>query len=254
MANFTRFEAAGDLINRVAIAIGLNKTPDPFASQDPAFIQLCTLATECGQELVQMNAWQKLVAVHEFTTAEGDSGIYELPDDFSYMIDQTSWQQNSPGTLYPSMGPATAQWWTYLESSALYSGPLIYGWFRIKEGQLHLWPQPPEVGVPIRYEYISRGWVLDSSSVPAAPVYMDHVNESGDTILFEPILFVKKLKLAWLQAKGFDTTKAEDEYQLALDSWIGKDSAAPILNVAGDGMHGFRFLDRRNIPETGYGE
>jgi hypothetical protein len=253
MANVTRFAAAGDLINRVAVSIGLAKTIDPFASQDPAFIQLCTLATEIGQELVQNNAWQKLVTEKAFTTAPGDTGIYELPNDFAYMIDQTGWQQGVPGSAWPLLGPASAQWWSYLQASELYT-ITIYAWFRMKEGKMHLWPQPPPPGIPIRYEYVSRGWVLDSTSTPVAPVYADSVDVFADIVLFEPILFVKKLKLAWLQAKGFDTTKAQDEFDAALESWIGKDTSAPVLNVAGNGMFGLRFLDGViNVPETKYG-
>ena len=253
MANVTRFQTAGDLINRVSIALFGTKSADPFASQDPAFIQLCTLATECGQELVQNSAWQMLISSYTFTTADGDSGIYNLPDDFAYMIDQTGWQKGTPGSPSPMAGPASAQWWSYMNSSSMI-GPTIYGWFRIQEGQLHLWPQPPPIGVPIRFEYISRGRVKDATSTSEAPVFADHVDLSADVVLFEPILFVKKLKLAWLQAKGFDTTKAEDEYLAALESWMGKDQSAPILSVTGDSPFGFRLLDQRNVPETGYGE
>jgi hypothetical protein len=80
------------------------------------------------------------------------------------------------------------------------------------------------------------------------------VDVFADIVLFEPILFIKKLKLAWLQAKGFDTTKAQDEFDAALESWIGKDTSAPVLNVAGNGMFGLRFLDGViNVPETKYG-
>jgi len=248
----TRFQSAGDLINRVAIAIGLNSVTDPFSSADPNFVQLRTLATECGQDLVQEAAWQKLIATKTFTTAVGDTGVYDLPDDFAYMIDQTGWSSGAPGAATPLLGPASPQMWSYQVASQLYSAT-IYAWFRVKEGKLFIWPQPPPVDIPIRYEYISRGWALDASSIPAAPVYVDTLTESGDTPLFEPILFVKKLKLAWLQAKGFDTNKAQDEYMTALDSWIGKDSPAPVLNLNNSNPYCYRFLGTCNIPETGFG-
>lgn len=246
-----RFQTIGDLINRVAVSVGLNKQTDPFASADPAFIQLCTLATEAGQDLVQENAWQQLERAHDFVTASGDDGNYALPDDFSYMIDQTGWQQGAPGAAYPLLGPASSQWWSYLEASKLY-GVTIYAWFRIAEGKLQLWPQPPAEGIPIGYKYISRDWVLDATSPPTAPVYRDSVQASADTPMYEPILFLKKLKLMFLTAKGFDTTKAEDEYEAALESWKGKDKSAPILSLTG-AYAGNHFLNGCNVPETGYG-
>jgi hypothetical protein len=246
-----RFQSIGDLINRVAVSVGLNKTNDPFASADPAFVQLCTLATEAGQDLVQENAWQQLERTHKFTTASGDTGLYDLPADFGYMIDQTGWQQGTPGSAYPLLGPASSQWWSYLEASQLYT-VTIYAWFRISDGKLQLWPQPPAAGIPIAYKYVSRDWVLDASSPPSAPVYKDSVQTSADTPLYEPILFLKKLKLMFLTAKGFDTTKAEDEYEAALESWKGKDKSAPILSLTST-YAGNRMLDGMNVPETGYG-
>jgi hypothetical protein len=247
-----RYQPIGDLINRVAVSVGLNKTTDPFASADPAFVQLCTLATECGQDLVQENDWQQLEREHAFVTAPGDTGLYTLPDDFGYMIDQTGWQQGAPGAAYPLLGPASAQWWSYLQASELYT-VTIYAWFRIAQGQLQLWPQPPAVGIPIAYKYVSRNWVLDGNAPPTAPAYKDNVTQSSDVPLYEPILFLKKLKLAFLQAKGFDTTKAEDEYRVALDAWVGKDVSAPILSLNGGLSYNQPFLGTRNVPETGYG-
>jgi hypothetical protein len=249
----SRFQTAGDLINRVAVSIGLNKVPNPFASSDPAFIQLCALATEAGQDLVQECAWQQLERTHSFTTTvPPDTGIYDLPADFGYMIDQTGWQQGSPGAAYPLLGPASPQWWSYLEASQLYT-VTIYAFFRIAEGKLQLWPQPPPNGIPIAYKYISRDWVLDGTSPPTAPVYKDNVGTSSDTPLFEPILFLKKLKLMWLQAKGFDTGYAKDEFVTALESWKGKDKSAPILSLNGPRQYSAPYLSDWNVPETGFG-
>jgi hypothetical protein len=248
-----RFQPVGDLINRVAMSVGLIKTADPFASADPAFIQLCGLATEAGQDLVQECAWQQLERQHSFVTAPGDTGLYDLPADFGYMIDQTGWQQGVPGSAYPLLGPASSQWWSYLQASQLYT-VTIYAWFRIADGKLQLWPQPPAVGIPIGYKYVSRDWARVGTSTPMAPVYQDFVAASADVPMFEPILFLKKLKVMWLQAKGFDTRYAQDEYILALDAWKGKDKSAPVLSLNGPVGFRARFINGMdNLPETGYG-
>lgn len=248
-----RFQSVGDLINRVAVSVGLNSTSDPFASPDPAFVQLRMLATEAGQDLVQENAWQQLERTKSFITAPGDSGLYDLPQDFGYMIDQTGWQQGVPGAAYPLLGPASTQWWSFLEATKLYTVS-IYAWFRIADGKLQLWPQPPAPDIPIAYKYISRDWVLDGTSPPNAPVYKDSVSSSSDIPLYEPILFLKKLKLMFLTAKGFDTTKAQDEFDTALEAWTGKDKSAPKLSVVGAAQTLNPLINPwRNIPETGFG-
>lgn len=253
MAGIAKFQTAGELINRAAVSVGLNKAVDPFASNDPSFAQLVELANEVGQTLVQHEAWQRLVTRHEFTTAPGDTGIYDLPDDFAYMIDQTGWQQGTPGSAFPLLGPATDQGWSYLTATELFS-VTIYAWFMLREGKLQLWPQPPAEGIPIQYDYVSRGWAIEGGSDPATPVYTDTLETAADIPLFEPILFVKALKLAFLQAKGFDTTKAQDDYNAALEAWASKDRPAPTLNLnSRTGPH-YRMLDGwGNLPETGFG-
>jgi hypothetical protein len=247
-----RFQSAGALVNRVAVSIGLNKSSDPFASADPAFVQLCALATEAGQDLVQEYAWQQLERQKNFITALGDTGLYQLPIDFAYMIDQTGWQQGVPGSAYPLLGPASPQWWSYLEASKLYT-VTIYAFFRIADGKLQLWPQPPAPDIPIGYKYISRDWAFDGTSPPGAPVYKDSVDISSDTPLYEPILFLKKLKVMWLQAKGFDAGYAQDEFISALESWKGKDKSAPILSLNGPRQFNPPFISEWNVPETGFG-
>jgi hypothetical protein len=170
------------------------------------------------------------------------------------MIDQTGWQRGVPGSAYPLLGPASPQWWSYLEASQLYS-VTIYAWFRISEGQIQLWPQPPAPGIPVGFKYISRNWVQDGTSPPGAPTYKDFVSASADLPLYEPILFLKKLKVVFLQAKGFDTSKAEDEFNLALDAWVGKDKSAPILSLNGPVGYRNPFLNQYiNVPETGFGD
>lgn len=252
MAGVAKYQSAGELINRVAVSVGLNKAVDPFVATDPSFVQLVTLANEVGQTLMQNHAWNRLIARRSFTTAPGDTGIYDLPDDFGYMIDQTGWQQGVPGSAFPLLGPATAQGWSYLTATALFN-VTIYAWFIVREGKLQLWPQPPAEGIPIQYDYVSRGWAIEGGSDPLVPVYTDTLETAADTPLFEPILFVKGLKLAFLQAKGFDTVKAQDEFNLALDAWCAKDQPAPTLNLHGTGPR-YRFLDGwGNLPETGFG-
>ena len=246
----TRTESIGSLINRVAVSVGLNKAIDPFASADPVFIQLIGLANECGQEFIQTHPWARFRNRWAFTTAPGDTGIYDLPDDFSYFIDQTGWQEAGIGAAYPLLGPATAQWWAFLKATALYN-VTIFAWFRDFDNKLQLYPQPPPEGIDIAFEYMSRGWATEGGSVP--PVLTETVTTSADLVLIEPILFIKRLKLAFLQAKGFDTTKAQDEYDASLDAWIGKETSAPVLSLTGRGI-GRRLLDAWvNVPETGLG-
>ena len=103
MADLNRYLTAEDIINRASVEVGLNLTGDPFASNDPSARQMRTLLTSCGQTLIQDYPWQGLQRKFQLTTQPGDSGSYDLPADFSYMIDQTDWQQGGPA-VWPLMG------------------------------------------------------------------------------------------------------------------------------------------------------
>ena len=253
MANFNRYQNIADLVTRVAVGVGLQPTNDPFSNPDPTYLQLTTLANEVGMDLLAELAWNRMERTHKFVTKTGDTGTYDLPEDFAYMIDQTAWQSGAPGAAYPLLGPATNQWWSFLEATQTYNVS-IYAWFQVSEGKLQLWPQPPPPDIPIQYSYVSRAWVQAGTSTFADPVYKDNVSTPSDIVLFPPILFVKKLKLAFLQAKGFDTTKAQDEYVAALDAWGGKDKPAMKLSLNNRGQQLWRPLDSIvNLPETGWG-
>ncbi len=72
-----------------------------------------------------------------------------------------------------------------------------------------------------------------------------------DVILFDPLLALRALKLAWLKAKGFDTTSAQSDFDTVLEQAKGADSASPILSLTND-QSGYLLSDK-NIPITSFG-
>ena len=243
----SRYITANDVLNRVAAEVGLTPITDPYASQDPAFIQMQHLLNTSGQELLESFPWANLVRSEQITTQAGDSGKYDLPSDFAYMIDQTGWER---AENVPLFGPLSAQQWTYLLGRDLVSYT-IYASFRLAENQFWLFPQPPAVGLDINYEYISRNWVKAGDQ---ADTFRDEVQVGSDVPLYPPILITRILKLRFLQARGFDTTGPMAEYRHALESWKGKDNSAPILNQGNRGWQ-YPYLDGlRNTPDTNYGK
>lgn len=243
-----RFDTAGTIINAVAAETGLVPVSDPFLSTDPAFVQLCALLGTAGKEMLTLFQWNKFVKVYSITTVvPPDTGNYDLPADFAWMIDQTGWTPTNAGNGLPLGGPLSEQDWAYLVNTNL-AASTIYVSFKMAQGQIQVLPQPPPTGIVIRFEYISRWWV-------AAPATTTGTKEaptaSGDVILYEPILMIKFLKLRFLEAKGFDTTAATGQFLNMFQSWTGKDASAPILNTAR--MRFFPYLGYRNVPETNYG-
>jgi hypothetical protein len=244
-----RWDTAGDIVNDAASEVGLTPVTDPFASSDPAFVQICRLLTTSCRELIGIHQWQKFIGDHEIVTnAAIDDGQYDLPADFLYMIDQTGW---SSSQNLPLTGPLTAQEWTYIVNSGL--GPqTLYITFREREGQFWILPNDPVPdAVTISFEYV-RNTFCQPVGITDPASFTNRVTDTDDTILFPPILIVKLLKLRFLEAKGFDTTTALGQYNTALATWVPKDKSAPVLNMSRV-TRTFPYLDYRNVPDTNYG-
>ena len=241
-----RFSTANDILNRAAVECGLLPDNNPVASTDESFLQLTQLLNGAGQELVELHPWQALIKSYQVTTLHDDTGIYELPDDFGYMIDQTGWERTN---TRPMGGPLTPQDWTYLKGRDLVSQS-IYASFRIADNDLQIYPNDPvQPGLDINFEYISRNWIVESSGV----VYRDTVGASSDTVLFDANLIIKFLKAKFLEMKGFDSTMARNEFSMLFEARIGKDAGAPVLNASFN-TRGEPYLNGYySVPDTGYG-
>lgn len=245
-----RFDTAGDIINQAASECGLTAVSDPYASSDPAFIQLRNILSSAGQELLGAHEWQKMIKEHTINTTTTvanppGSNKYDLPANFSSMVDQTGWTPTNAGMGLPLGGPLTPQDWTYLVATNLASST-IYVSFRQNQGQFWVLPNPPPAGIDITFEYMSRNWAISSAGTEK-----DSCTASDDIVWYEPILIKKLLKLRYLEAKGFDTTSAVAQFSNAFMQWTGKDLSAPVLSMARNRI--FPYLSWRNVPQTNFG-
>ena len=208
-------------------------------------MQLRGLLTGAGRELAALHDWQVLQVNFSLTTQLGDTGKYELPEDFDRMIDQTGWDRTNRVAIG---GPLGAQDWAYLEGRDLISQS-IYASFRLVENELWLYPQPPPVGLQISFAYISRNWVSEAGG----QAFSDRPATGSDIIRLDPTLMMKFLKVKYLAAKGFDTSAAALEFENLWNTRIGRDEGARILS-AGNNSRGFPYLNPYyNTADTGFG-
>jgi hypothetical protein len=236
---------AADAINRAAVECGLLPVSDPYASSDEAFIQLKFLLQTAGEDLVLAHPWEFLNREFEVLTGPADSGVYDLPDDFIQMIDQTGWER--AGNV-PLFGPLTPQDWAWLKGRDLVDST-IYASFRLNQGKFNLFPSPPPEGLDINIQYQSNEWVEDGLSLGT---FKSEIVRSGDIILFDRTLITRLLKVKFLDAKGFDTTTAQQDFNQTFNFLIGKDKGGTILN-AGGRSYGIPYLDFYSIPDSGFG-
>jgi len=243
----SRYIPAADIINRAAVECGLEPSADVFADTNPSFVQLRNLITTCGQDLTESYPWEILRREHNIVTAvPPDDGVYDLPDDFGYMIPQTGWER---AENVPLGGPLSPQQWSYLLGRDLVSFT-IYASFRIMENKFNIFPQPPPDGLDIFFEYISREWVASASG--GGTPDGDTVTRNDDIVLFKPVMIVQYLRFKFLDAKGFSSASAGAAFAKAWEAATEGNKSAPVLN-AGRRAAGIHYLDFRNIPNTNYG-
>lgn len=227
------------ILNRVAVEVGLLPVGDPYASSEDHFVQMKYLIQTAGEELALAYPWSELKRSHSFVT--DGSGEYPLPDDYLFLIPQTGWES---ANNRPLSGPLTAQEWTF---NANYLDSPIRAMFRLQEGVMTLLGEG--TGQTISYEYQTRNWVA-KDSLPVE--YADVVVAGSDIPLFNRTMFTRYLKVKWQDSKGFDSSKAQDDFNQMFEFMTAKDKSGKVLN-AGGGGYGGRLLSGYNVPDTGYG-
>ena len=251
-----KFKTANEIINQVAVEVGLTKQSDVFSSTDESFTRMVALLNSCLQEMGETFDWEitnrrAIIAPLDYIGQGNPQGVYDLPTDFNYLINQTMWDRSNDVPV-TTLSP---QEWSLLNGEDLVTHT-IYASFRIKQGKISIFPwagdnatSPPSAdSFDISYEYVSTSTVKRNGDE-----YDSEIEGPGDIILFPHYTFERLLKARFLASKGFDTSEAAAQYNASLRGRMGKDKGAPILNVGGARI-GNRFINGCNVPDTGYGQ
>lgn len=241
------YETIGSIISDAGVELGLAPLASSGASAhsntDPNFVLLWRLAKRVGRQLTLERDWVQLRAEHSFTTTTDVE--YNLPTDFSRMVDQTGWNRTQDRRLHPS----GEQLWQYLKATS--SSGMLSFIFLPKHLTIEVWPQPAVAGETIAFKYQSRYWAWNG--VGTATPNLSEPAAGSQYALFDPTLFVPALKLAYCRARGFDSVAAEEEYRAAFNAVASANViAAPVLPI-GPRHDSAHLVDEHNLPETGYG-
>lgn len=242
-----QFDTAGNVIRDAGVELGLlsgGYIDDPYSSTNENVLLLLRLLKSLGQELVLEREWSWLLREHTFSTSD-DVTTYPLPADFRRMVNQSGWNRT---TRFPLAGPLSPQEWQYTKGYGTNFSVSIL--FRPWQQLFQVNPTGDvPAGETIAYEYVSSYWVQPTGETSAT---LEAPTEQGDTLLFPRLLLVRGVKLAFLRARGFDTTSAEADYMRTLEAESGADSPASVLPL--DGGHlDIRRIDTDNLPDSGYG-
>jgi hypothetical protein len=218
------WETVASIITDAAVELGLVTADitDPFASTDQNIFQLLRLLKSAGRDLVSRRIWTHLQKEYTFSTV-ASTASYGLPSDFRSMVSDTHWDRT---TQFPVGGPIGGQDWQLLQAV---TGTSLFPNYRIRGGLLYLTPTPTAVET-IAYEYNSTSWIMpvgQTSPTSTTPTLYT------DTVCFDPLLMVKRIKRDFLLAKGFDAGAAGAEYVLALANAESNDSPGQTFYISG---------------------
>lgn len=241
----SQYDTVDNILNRVGIELGFAESIDPLTDTNKGYVQLRGLMNSAADELMDMFNWSELIKEHNFTTVLGDSD-YALPNDFRRMISQTYWDRTNDN---PVFGPLSPQKWQYLKGRDL-ADSSIYVSFRLKQREMHIFPDDPVIAdLDIYFEYVSDNWLQDAS---VSSTFYNEINAGDNICLFPKTIMIKFLKVKWLEAKGFDSSKAREDFAVNFFTSTGASQDAPILNAGG--KRGYPYIDiDRNLPDSGYG-
>lgn len=98
----------------------------------------------------------------------------------------------------------------------------------------------------------TAAWDFVAESGAQLPPTDQQSDTNTDALWFDVRVLVAGLKLAFKEAKGFDTASTLAEYMDAIAAAGGGDGMSPVLSLTPRGGS-IRLLDGLNLPDTGYG-
>lgn len=237
----TQLRTAKVLMNTALGELGMPQT-NSVLSQDKTTIQVLYLMNALGENLSKFPLWADLRQEFLITTTTADA--YDLPVDWGVPLNGTAWDRTG---RWPLLGPKTPTEWQYLKSGFGVAAPQ-YRW-RLFNRQFNLFPAPI-AGLTIVEEYLSSNWVVGGSTT-IINTGKPRVTADTDYILLDERMFIEGIKLAFLEAKGLDSSKALQTFTDMLEAAWADSNAAPVLNLGP--LPANIFITEWNAPDTGYG-
>lgn len=224
------------VITNIPTTAGLNSTWYVSGNGIPAGLSIVSV-----DSATQVTLTQPATITGTGVTLNFSKARYSLPSDWDRQISRTDWDKSRRWEL---LGPTSGQEWQWLKSSYISTGPRLR--YRILGNTFQVYPPPPQAGLTMGFEYITKNWAIDVSGNRKARMTVD-----TDSPVFPDRLMVLGTKLKWLQAKNFDTTAAQQLYDDELEIAKGADADMPMVSMTP--VPGNVLIQWNNIPDSGYG-
>lgn len=241
----TRKRSALEIARQAMGELGMPRPISLTAGLDETANQLIFLLNGLGERLSRLPLWAETRAEWSITTTTADA--YDLPLDWLVPLTGTVWDRTN---RWPLLGPKVPTEWQYLKSGFGVAAPQYR--YRFFNGQFNIFPAP-KAGLNIVQEYLSAAWLrgVNPSLITQADVPKFRITADSDIPIFDDLMLITGLKLAFREAKGLDASKVQEEFEDMLEAAWGNSVSAPVLSLTPTSST--MFLSEWNAPDTGYG-
>jgi hypothetical protein len=190
------------------------------------------LEEEC-KDLAARGAWQELInevvflsinAESQGTKAAGLGSPAQVVSDMRFMFPQIIWDRTQ---RLPILGAVNPQDWQALKA-IIVSGPRFR--FRWRGDALLINPVPPAAH-SMAFEYVTKNWVLQAGTTPAAGFAGD-----TDVIRLPDEICLMGLRWRWKKEKGLAYAEDFNTYEAQVVNGLARNKAADLLRMDGETM------------------
>lgn len=181
------------IVQDAASQLGLRQPQTVVGSTDLTAQILFRFANQAGKELARYHDWQELIVevVATATASVVQTGMLVAADYDRMIYNVEVWNRTSDLRY---TGPLPQRYWQRLQVSNA-SGST--GYWRIKGGELNIFPAPAATDV-IAFEYISKRWARSSGGTE-----QDKFMADTDTTVLDEDLLVLEMVWRFRQSRGF---------------------------------------------------
>lgn len=216
-----------NLLETIQSAMRRSGLPAPSVavlSTDANVQRMVELMHEEGRELASRYPWQKLINETALVSdGTGDFGVLDtIAPGFDYIVNNTIWNLT---TRRQVPGPVDASTWAQMIAQRML-GP----WpnYRIYGNHLLTYPWCPS-GQTIKFEYVSKYWIVDSTGVSGK----EFATDDTDTFLIDPWTVALGCVWRWKQSTGMEYAEDFQKYERRVADLMSRDGSKAILNMTG---------------------
>ena len=238
------------VVTAVCREIGLPVPTSVSSSTSQQVVQLVAYANKTGDALRDEANWPVLRKLCTISTVNGTAeytvsatdGATPLP--CTRIVNETGWDATNSWFFVGSVDDQEWNAWQY----GVITTPIRKIWRTTADDTIEVFPTPTANGDSLAISFITSYWAKSAGNT-----FKESLSADDDYHLFNDRLFIEGVKWRFLEAKGLPFGVPKLEYDRLLMQRKAAARPGRTLTLDSGRARMRRFIDYRNVPDTGYG-